>query len=356
MNKKTLIIVALALLVATPVAAQQVKVKHNRTPLRTEARASSVAVVYLDAGSVLDLTGTSNDWYKVRDPKTKVEGYVKATLVEMLPGGAAPRPSQPPSGLSRPPAAGPVTKANRWTDRALIGMGAVYQSGTPQFSEEYSVTEYLEPARTTTDYPAAKGPGFDVGAAVRVWRNLAIGVSVTGATRSGDASIRSSIPHPFYFNSGRPVEGTASVDRSEYAGHIHALWVIPAGRRLMVAIGGGPTVFSVKQSLVERFTYAESYPYDTATFASASVNSASATAVGAGVTLDVEYYLTRTIGIGGVARFAKASVSLPSHGSTIKVDAGGFEGGIGLRIRIPRGKPKAKPPAQPVLPKLPVRK
>ena len=225
----------------------------------------------------------------------------------------------------------------------------MYQAGSPAFSTEYSYTEYLEPVTVKTDYPATKGPGFDAAGAVRVWRNLAAGVGVTGGTRTGDATVNASIPHPFYFEVGRPIEGSVNVTRTEYAAHVHALWVIPAGERLLVAVGGGPSFFSIRQSLVDSVTYTESYPYDSAAFASAPINEASGSAVGFGVTLDVGYYFSRTIGIGGVVRYAKATVSLPDHSSTLTVDAGGFEAGVGLRVRFRQGKPKPKTP--PVAPK-----
>jgi hypothetical protein len=395
MTKHAGLILALILMAAVSASAQQVRVNHNRTPLRAEPTSTSTALALYQAGAALDIISVADGWYKVRDPKTKVEGYMMATLVDLLPGGTqpglsptSPQPTakppvtqptpvpaespvkpaptavstparQPPpptqSGPPRTANAKPAAKANRWTDRGYLAIGGVYQNGAAGFSDEYSYTEYLEPVTVTTDYPAMKGPGFDVGGAVRVWRNLAVGVSVTGATRTGDATVSASIPHPFYFDKGRPVGGSVGVKRSDYAAHVHAMWIIPAGRRLLIAVGGGPTFFSVTQSLVESFRYTESYPYDSATFSSATVNEPSASAVGFGGTLEIGYYFSKNIGVGGTARYSSATVSFPSHDSTVKLDAGGFEAGLGLRVRFPKGEPK-KAPAKPPIPAKPAKK
>jgi hypothetical protein len=295
MTRKTVLILAFVLMVALPASAQQVRVNSNRTPLRAEPATSSGL------------------------------------------------PTTPQTAAKKP-----TPSKNRWTDVAYLALGGTYQSGVPAFSEAYSFPEYLEQATMTTDYPAQKGPAVDVGGAVRLWRNLALGVSVSLATRSTDGTVNGAIPHPFYFNAGRAISGSAALKRTESALHLHALWVIPAGRRILIAAGGGPSFISVKQSLVQSVSYSESYPYDTATFTSASVSQPSASAVGFGGSVEFGYYFTRTIGLGAVVRYSRATVSFQSHDATLSVDAGGFEGGLGFRFRIPQGKPKNVPAKQPV--------
>jgi len=264
-----------------------------------------------------------------------------------------PGPAAPPSGQTA--VKKPATNPGRWADRAYLGFNGVYQNGTPAFSEAFTYDEYVEKTTITTDYPATKGPAIDGGGAVRVWRNLAVGVNVSLARRSTDGSISGSIPHPFYFDAARPISGSTPIERSENAVHLQAVWVIPVGRRLLIAPGAGPSFFSVKQSLVQSVSYTESYPYDTATFASASVAQPSASAVGFGASVDVGYYFTRYLGIGGLVRYARATVELPSHDSKVSVDVGGFEAGVGLRIRLPQGNPK-RAPAKPPAPARPVKR
>lgn len=373
MTKRIAFFLMFVLLIAYSASAQQARVKGNRTPLRDEPTTTSTALTYYQAGAVLLVLDSGNGWYRVRDLQTGTEGYVKATLVELLPGPApVPRPPGRPGATALPPeskatpspslpaasqagAKPPAKTPKGWTDRAYLSVGGVYQAGVPAFSDELSYTEYVEQSTVTTDYPSTKGWAYDFGGAMKLWRSLAIGASVTVATRSDDGSVNATIPHPFYFNSGRAISGTASLERTEDAVHLFALWGIPVGRQVLIVVGGGPSFFYLKQSLVRGVSYSHSYPFDTATFSSASVEQPSAWAVGYGASADIAYYFSSHVGIGGVVRYARATVSLPSKDSTTSVDAGGFEGGLGLRVRLPQGKPKKVPPKQPV-PAKPVRK
>jgi len=352
MRKRIIIILAFVLLIAVHASAQQVRVKGNRTPLRDEPTTTSTVLAFYQMGTRLDVIDLANGWYKVRDPQTRAEGYIMATLVELLPG-----PTPTPRVPVRPGAIAPPheTNPNRWTDRGYVVLNGVYQSGMPAFAEAFTYTEYVEKTTITTDYPTKKGPAFDGGGAVKVWRNLAVGVSVSLARRSTEGSVSGAIPHPFYFDKARSISGSAAIERSENAVHVQALWVIPAGQRFLIAVGAGPSFFSVKQSLVQSLSFSQSYPYDTAMFTSATVSQPSGSAVGVGGSVDVGYYFTRNVGLGGMVRYARATVPLPTHDSTVEVDAGGFEAGLGLRVRLPQGKPK-KAPAKPPIPAKPVKR
>ena len=93
MKKHTILVVAFILMVAVPAWAQQVRVNHNRTPLRSEPTQTSKVLEYYQAGSALVIISLNDGWYKVRDPKTKREGYILATLVDVLPGSSQPQPT-----------------------------------------------------------------------------------------------------------------------------------------------------------------------------------------------------------------------------------------------------------------------
>jgi hypothetical protein len=398
----TLIVIAL---LALPAAAATVKIKQNRTPLRSEATTTSAVVVYYQAGDVLDLIDVVNGWYKVRDLRTRQEGFILMTLAELLPGpaGGTPRdqpespapprptppdspqqasPTQPPPaqpGRGEPPrtaaptpAASPAAQgkpstkpvaaatqkkavpASRWTDVGYIAVNGGYQGGAPGFSETFSFAQYVEQATISTDYPKKDGPAFDVGGAFRVWRNLAAGIAVSTVTRSTEGGVTGSIPNPFFFDAGRAVSGTASLKHTETALHLQAAYVIPAGRKLLVTVAGGPSFFSVKQSLVEKVQFSESYPYDTATLLPVTTTDATKSVVGFNGGLDIGYYFTRTVGVGGMLRYAGGTLSLPSHGTNLPVKVGGFQAGAGVRIRIPKPAPKktlikpAPPPPRPL--------
>jgi hypothetical protein len=166
---------------------------------------------------------------------------------------------------------------------------------------------------------------FDLGGGFRVWRGLAAGVSVTRFKDSRDVPVSGSVPHPFFFNRARPVEGVTSGARQEMAVHVDAMWVVPIRPKMTLAIFGGPSFYSVKQTIVSDYDYNQSYPYDdvTLTRVVSADESSSVTGINVG---------------GGLIRFGRASVDT-SIGS---LDVGGPEFGVGLRIRIPQGRPRGR--------------
>jgi hypothetical protein len=377
MHKKNIAIIVIALLAALPAAAATVKINQNHTPVRAEATTTGTVVAYYQAGDVLELVNAIQGWYKVRDPRTKQEGFVLTSLVELLPGdagaaaaagkppaegpaaatGGKPSPAQasvPATGNAVPKKAAP---ASRWTDIGFISVDGGYQSGSEGFSDSFSFASYVEQATLTTQYPKKDGPTFSVGGAFRVWRNLAAGVAVTAVSRSTSGGVTGSIPHPFFFNTGRAVTAEVGLQRNETGVHLQAAYVIPSGRKMLVTVSGGPSFFSVKQSLLESVQVSESYPYDSAGLASPAATSVTKSATGFNVGADVGYFFSRMVGVGGMVRYASGTVSLPVHGSSISTKVGGVQAGVGLRLRIPRSAPKktpAKAPAPP--PPAPVRK
>ena len=148
------------------------------------------------------------------------------------------------------------------------------------------------------------------------------------------ASTTSSFPHPFFFNQPREVTGDATgVNRTETAVHVQAMYLVNPGGRLRVVLSGGPSFFNVEQDLVTEVTITETFPYDTATFASAQTSRKKGSAAAFNVGADVMWMLNRTFGVGGLVRFSRASVDLDAPGNrTISVDAGGVYAGGGIRI------------------------
>ena len=143
------------------------------------------------------------------------------------------------------------------------------------------------------------------------------------------ASTTSSVPHPFFFNQPREVTGDATgVKRSETAVHVQAMYLVEPGGRLRLVLSGGPSFFTVEQDLVTEVTITETFPFDTAAFASARKSREKGSAAAFNVGADVMWMLNRTLGVGGLVRFSQASVDLDAPANrTISVDAGGVYAG-----------------------------
>lgn len=230
-------------------------------------------------------------------------------------------------------AASPVA-AQTWSERVHISVNGAFQATANDFSDRFTFERELETGSTEVDYPVQGGFIFDAGAGFRFWKNLAAGVSVSYFTRDETATTTSSFPHPFFFNQPRAVTGEATgVNRSETTVHVQAMYLINSGGKLRLVLSGGPSFFDVQQDLVTGVTITETYPFDTAAFASATTSREQGSTVSFNVGADVMWMLAPRFGVGGLVRYARATVDLDAPSNrTISVDAGGVYAGGGIRI------------------------
>jgi hypothetical protein len=219
-----------------------------------------------------------------------------------------------------------------WRDRGYVNVNGWYQPASPSFSATVKPIDFAEPSVIDTDYQAGSTPGFDAGGGVRVWRNLAVGVDVSYFSKAGSGTVDAQIPHPFFFSRLRPVTGNATgLAHDETAVHVQALWLMPLRGRWQIAIAGGPSWFSVGQDLVSDVTVSQTYPYDTATFASAITTHRSGSRIGFNAGADASYPLRPHIGLGFGVTYSHASIPLDD---TLTIEAGGARVGAGLRFRF----------------------
>jgi hypothetical protein len=218
-----------------------------------------------------------------------------------------------------------------WTERGYVNVSGWFQP-TASFSDTTRPIDFVEASVVETGYKTRSVPGFEAGGGVRVWRNLAVGVTLSRFSKNTEGAVSAQVPHPFFFNRLRPVSGDASgLRRDETAVHLQVSWIVPLRDRWQLAIAGGPSWFSVGQDLVSDVTITQTYPYDTATFSGVTSTHRSASRAGFNAGVDVTYRLRPHVGVGGGVTFSRASVPLTD---TVTVDAGGAHVGGGLRFRF----------------------
>ena len=194
--------------------------------------------------------------------------------------------------------------------------------------------------RTEADFTAGYGVGtgavFDAGGGIRLASGLGYGVAVSRFEKLDTVAIDARVPHRFFFDRPRSLNGTEpDLTRLETAVHLEVRWFESMGETVELAVFGGPTFFSLQQDLVTTIGYDHVYPYDEASFASASTSPASASAVGFNAGVDIGFFFSEAVGLGAIIRYSGASVELPAGGeSMVAVDAGGFHVGGGLRLRF----------------------
>jgi hypothetical protein len=243
--------------------------------------------------------------------------------------GAQVRPGQP--APARPaPAAPPI-------DRIYVSINGAYQTGGNSFDETVTFRENAEDGRFTTDYAVKSGPAFNVSVGAGLWRNIGVGVGVTRYSKNTPTVLNASVPHPFFFNRPRTVDGeVAGLKREELAVHVQARATFVPTERIQAVVFAGPSFFSVKQGIVNDFEINETFPYDTATFSRGITTDVDESKIGFNAGADVGYFFTRQIGVGGSVQWAGTTIDAPSSSGTgtFEIKAGGFQAGGGLRLRF----------------------
>jgi hypothetical protein len=236
-------------------------------------------------------------------------------------------PSTPVSTQGRRPT--PPKKAQP-AERVIVSINASYLTASQTFDDRRTFDLNAETASFSSDYAVEPSVGVDAGVFVRVWKGLAAGVAFTSYSDSRDIEIEASLPHPLKFNSARSITGTATGDHEETAAHLQIAYIVPVGKKMTVVAFGGPSFFTVKQSVVTAVQFRDEYPYDEATFTGATVATEEEQKTGFNVGADVAYYFTRNVGVGGIVRFSSASTTF----SLGDVDAGGALVGGGVRLKF----------------------
>jgi opacity protein-like surface antigen len=220
--------------------------------------------------------------------------------------------------------------------RVEISANVGAQTGTSTFTTSNTLASNGGENETiTVDHGVKTALLFSVGAAVRLVPRFWVGVQYGMTEMKPSASITAVIPHPILFNAPRTVEGSVNdVAHNEQNVHVALMYALPV-HAVDVKVMGGPTFFKLKQDFVSGVTINETYPFDTATFASATTKQLSETAVGFNAGVDISRPLSSNVGIGALIRYSRGDVKFdhPDIGQQT-VKAGGFEVAGGVRVRF----------------------
>ena len=217
----------------------------------------------------------------------------------------------------------------QWTDKGYVSANVGVQTGSDTLATNSTFPLYDETATVTSSQNVKSGAFFDIGAAYRVWgRNLLAGISFSHTSSDADVAITGSIPDPVHHDRPRTVNTSVSgAKHTQNAVHISAIWMIPVANKIDVGVFAGPSIFSIKQQAIGVPTVNEPGPTVVA-----PLNEIKKTSGGVHAGVDVHYMITRRWGVGGLARYTWGTATI--EGATEKLKLGGFQIGVGARVRF----------------------
>lgn len=229
-------------------------------------------------------------------------------------------------------------------DRAWIDVNFV--SASPAQDEQvyqFQGILFAEVATFDAAYPSMpRANGIIEGGGVRLFGGLGVGANFSRLKYEYEAGLGISIPHPTVPQRlATDTDVTADpLEREDVAFDISAAYQIPTPDTWRVRVFGGPTFFSLKQEMVQDINYDQAVnasggnAVNITSFVSDTVEE-SGWGFHAGI--DVGYYFSRHVGVGGVFRFNRGTITIPfepmsEEPADIKMGAAMFGGGLRLRF------------------------
>lgn len=227
-------------------------------------------------------------------------------------------------------------QAAPWADRGYINVGWGVESGSSALTDTRTSTIYEETATINSSATFTSGSLFDVGAGLRVFRNVTIGAGYHQEQNDTNGQLTGSIPSPVFFNRPRTLNETiAGLNRKEQATHLMIGWVMPFGSKFDVLVSGGPSFFRVEQDAVTNVVIGES---GNAPTTQPTITSVKKSQTGYNVGADATYIVWQNdsvrVGAGGFVRFSKAEVNLQMLSTEQPTEIGGMQFGFGARLRF----------------------
>lgn len=240
------------------------------------------------------------------------------------------------SVLGRPAPAWTQVVAGAEIPRLFVDVNGGYQAATRDFTDRVSFRLHAEDSTFDAAYRVEPGPLVYLRGGVRAWRQLGVAVAMARYAQRSEASVTARLPHPFFFDRMRQIDGEGTgFQREEIGWYVDAVWLAPLGERVVLQLLGGLSYVELRQDLAERVEFSESYPYDTATFTGLRKTGQKARGPGFSVGVDGSYFFARHVGIGGTVRFVRVRLDLSSPDQEqVAVRGGGIQTSAGLRLRF----------------------
>jgi hypothetical protein len=216
------------------------------------------------------------------------------------------------------------------TDKAFAGLSFGGQTKARTYTTSGTMPLYEETATFGSTVGIGASAMFDLSGGLRVWNNIAVGVGFSRYSDTSDGIFTASIPDPVKFDAPHAFTSTATgLKHTESQVHLSVHWLKPVTDKVDLSFYAGPTFFNVKQDLPSGFTVVPG----TATIASVTQTQVKENAIGVHIGMDARYLILKNAGVGVFLRFAQGKAKTTAVDSG-KIELGGFQYGVGLRMRF----------------------
>ena len=222
-------------------------------------------------------------------------------------------------------------------ERFRVSINAGRQATSTELAEEQTFEQYFEQGSFSFERTTPQDLFYDLGGAVRVWRGLHAGFTVSVFENTGPGEIEARVPHPLQFNRPRTTTADLSgVKRREVGQHVTVGWTIPAAAGIDFTVFGGPSIFTTEQTFVTGLMLSldkEVFPFDELAFPGAQTETQREHVTGYHAGVDMTWRFTERLGVGALFRYSAGKKDFtPTGGTPVEVEVGGLHAGGGVRL------------------------
>ena len=228
-----------------------------------------------------------------------------------------------------------ATAAAQSTPDSRVSIAVVGSERVTTTAVTQSVTfeQYAEMGSLTTVDQMRRHFVPAVSVVVRVWEGFGVGVSASWCNESTPGRIVAQVPNPFVYGRLREVAGQVDLGRTERVRALQAVYWMQPGQHLELILSAGPSLVRVDQDFVTDIAYTQAYPFDTATFQSASVQRRRRSVAGWQAGADIGWRASRHFSVTATAQYSRATAMIADTASS-PLTLGGLDLGGGLRARF----------------------
>ncbi len=250
----------------------------------------------------------------------------------------ASEPLAPPSRGEReafPGAEVDAESGGDWFWGVSLGLESASRPSLPQPLAFDHALFGLEPGEMAARYGRSDATAFEASMGYSVQGRLAIAVTLSTSSHDMDVDVAAELPHPFFFDRPRSVEGAVAAAREQLSLHVSAMWRVREGKKLEFALFGGPSWFELEKEILAGLEFESAYPYDEAMLTEGNVLTHSSVTPGLHLGAEAAWWFRPRAGLLGTIRhvYGPDEFELPD-GTRIDLDAGGLQALIGLRFRF----------------------
>lgn len=221
--------------------------------------------------------------------------------------------------------------------KLLVSINGGGQLGGSDIEQESRFQLYGEEAIVRTFQDIGGGGLFDIGAAYRVGKQWGVGIAINKTGDRGDATVDGSLPNPLFFDRPRAFTTTVpGLKHDETAVHLQGAWFMPFTDKVDLLFTGGPTIFNASQEFAGDVAFTNTgSEFEGVVINSVSVTRVKDSGLGFNIGADLTYTIHKTIGAGVLLRYTYGSIGFDlGDGQTADIKVGGFQIGVGARVRF----------------------